>query len=199
MWIERRVTLAIRDALRPASGQRRAFSRSQRGWPRADLKDRFAEWKKTHEAELRRGTQPDWTDRLILNKNGTVIAILANVMLILREAPKWKDVLGYDEFNARVVIRKRPPWGEEKPDAHLDRPPQVPDAGSGSKAGTESDPQWAMWASGAGGGEGTAHSIRYASFSSHWFGMKCLASKPGRKRICTSRTANTSVRSELDI
>jgi hypothetical protein len=41
---------------------------------------------------------------------------LANLILILREAPAMKGAVGYDEFNARVVIRKRPPWGEEAPD-----------------------------------------------------------------------------------
>jgi predicted P-loop ATPase len=33
--------------------------------------------------------------------------------VILREAPKWKGVLAYDEFSARVVIRKCLPWGEQ--------------------------------------------------------------------------------------
>ena len=64
---------------------------------------------------LRRSRQPDWTDKLILDKDGKIVANLANVILILREAPKWKGVLGYDEFNARVVIRQRPPWGQEAP------------------------------------------------------------------------------------
>ena len=53
---------------------------------------------------------------LILDKDGKIVANLANLILILREAPKWKGVLGYDEFNVRVVIRKRPPWGEEVAD-----------------------------------------------------------------------------------
>jgi predicted P-loop ATPase len=53
---------------------------------------------------------------LILDEARKVIANLANLILILREAPKWKGVLGYDEFNARVVIRQRPPWGEEVAD-----------------------------------------------------------------------------------
>lgn len=32
---------------------------------------------------------------------------------MLREAPDWKGVLAFDEFNAHVVIRKCPPWGEQ--------------------------------------------------------------------------------------
>jgi predicted P-loop ATPase len=54
-----------------------------------------------------------------LNKDGTIKPILANLILILCHSPAWKNVLGYDDFNARVVIRGRPPWGEERPDAPL--------------------------------------------------------------------------------
>ena len=50
---------------------------------------------------------------MILNKDGKIVANLANLILILREAPKWRGVLGYDEFAVRVVVRKCPPWGEE--------------------------------------------------------------------------------------
>ena len=111
------VTLAIRDALHPASGHRQEHFRGlKEGGLKLILKNRFAELKKTREARLRRRKQPDWTDQLILDKDGKIIANLANLILILREAPEWKGVLGYDEFNARVVIRKRPPWGEEAAD-----------------------------------------------------------------------------------
>jgi predicted P-loop ATPase len=66
---------------------------------------------------LRRGKPSDWTDTLILDKNGKIVANLANLILILREAPKWNGVLGYDEFAAHVVIRRGPPWGTESPDS----------------------------------------------------------------------------------
>lgn len=110
------VTLAIRDALHPATGHRQEHFRglSERGL-RQILKSRFAELKKTREAALRRGKQPDWTDQLILNAAGKIVPNLANLILMLREAPKWKGVLAYDEFNARVVIKGRPPWGQEAP------------------------------------------------------------------------------------
>jgi predicted P-loop ATPase len=115
------VTLAIRDALHPASGHRQEHFRGlKEGGLKLILKNRFTELKKTREAVLRRRRnreQPDWTDQLILDKDGKIIANLANLILILREAPKWNGVLGYDEFNARVVIRKPAPWGEEMPDA----------------------------------------------------------------------------------
>jgi hypothetical protein len=73
----------------PASG---AFSRSQEGGLKLILKDRFADWKNTQERNYA-GTQPDWTDQLILNKNGTVKAILANVVLILRKTQNGKTSL----------------------------------------------------------------------------------------------------------
>jgi predicted P-loop ATPase len=112
------VTLAIRDALHPASGRRQEHFRGlKEGGLKLILKNRFAELKKTREAILRGNRRPDWTDRLILDKDGKIVANLANLILILREAPKWKGVLGYDEFNARVVIRQRPPWGKEAPDS----------------------------------------------------------------------------------
>jgi putative DNA primase/helicase len=57
----------------------------------------------------------DWTDDLILDKAGKIQPILANLVLILSHAPKWKGVLAFDEFAAGVIIRTRPPWGEEKP------------------------------------------------------------------------------------
>jgi len=111
------ITLAIRDALHPATGHRQQHFRGlKEGGLKLILKNRFAELKKTREAALRRKKQPDWTDQLILEKDGKIIGNLANLILILREAPKWKGVLGYDDFNACVVIRQRPPWGEEVAD-----------------------------------------------------------------------------------
>jgi hypothetical protein len=107
-------TLEIRDALHPTSGHRQEHFRglTERGL-RLILKNRFAKLKKTREAALRRGKQPDWTDQLILDKDGKIIANLANLILILSKAPEWKGVLGYDEFNARVIIKSRSPWKEE--------------------------------------------------------------------------------------
>jgi predicted P-loop ATPase len=79
--------------------------------------------KTQRETELRRqgGRQQstsDWTDELKLDKHGGVRPILSNLILFLRHHPHWQGVLGFDEFNARVVIRKHPPWGEETPGAH---------------------------------------------------------------------------------
>src|SRR5262249_19481581 len=104
------VILAIRAVLHPVGGDRAARFRGLReGSRRQILRSRFAELKKTREAVLR-GRRPDWTQQLKLDKNERVIAALANVALILEEAPKWKGVLAYDQFSAHVAIRKQPPF-----------------------------------------------------------------------------------------
>jgi len=117
------VALAIRDALHPTSGARAEHFRGlKEGGLKLILKNRFAELKKTREAELRggRGKQPDWTDDLILDKDGKIKPNLANLTLMLREAPAWRGTLAYDEFNARVVIKEAKassPLGKTAPNA----------------------------------------------------------------------------------
>jgi predicted P-loop ATPase len=114
------ITLAIRDALYPATGCRLGYLQGLReGSLKRILKNRFSELKNSREAKLQRRpgrTGRDWTDDLILDRAGNIKPILANLVLILTLSPKWKGVLAFDEFGAHVVIRKRPPWGEEKPD-----------------------------------------------------------------------------------
>ena len=118
------VALAIREALHPANGPKDdCFAGLKDGGLKRLLKKRFEEMKKQREQELRNGatgsrqTTHDWTDDLKLDDKGGVRPLLTNLILFLCEHPKWKGVLAYDEFNARVVIRKRPPWGDETPDA----------------------------------------------------------------------------------
>jgi predicted P-loop ATPase len=114
------IALELRDALHPASGQRQEHFRGlKESSLKAILRIRFAAWKKDREAALRRGKAPksDWADQLILDKDGKIRPVLANLILILGAAPKWQGVLGYNEFAAHVVIRRPPPWGSEPPDA----------------------------------------------------------------------------------
>jgi predicted P-loop ATPase len=113
------VALAIRDALHPATGKREEhFVGLNDAHLKRLLKTRFHELKKEREQALlggasgRRATR-DWSDDLVLDDAGGVRALLTNLISILREHPKWKGVLAYNEFNARVVIRKRLPWGGE--------------------------------------------------------------------------------------
>jgi hypothetical protein len=114
------VSLAIRDALHPATGDRQDhFHGLREGTLKKILKNRLADLKRDREKVLRRraGAERDWTDELMLNAKGEIIPNLANLILILRKAPKWAGVLAYDEFNARVIIRRCPPWGKEEVDA----------------------------------------------------------------------------------
>jgi hypothetical protein len=109
------ITLAIRDALHPANGNReKHFEGLREGGLKKVLKNRFNDLKAYREKELRRGAggqqqQHDWMDDLIRKSDGTVATNLANLILILRKAADWQDVLAFDEFNQRVVLRKRPP------------------------------------------------------------------------------------------
>jgi predicted P-loop ATPase len=38
---------------------------------------------------------------------------LRNVLFALRHAAKWRGVLAYDAFAARVITQKPPPWGDQ--------------------------------------------------------------------------------------
>ena len=120
-----KVDLAIRDALHPASGRKADhFVGMNEGMLKRLLKARFRELKKQREADLRTrqtagGSQSsyDWTNDLKFDDKGAVRPQLHNCILYLLHHPQWHDVLGHDEFNNRVAIRKRPPWGDEPPDA----------------------------------------------------------------------------------
>jgi len=119
------VLLAIREALQPASGRRAGiFDGLGKDALKRILKARFNDLKRDRAQQLLRGhgaaggkggkqSAYNWTDDLKLDDKGGVKPLLANLILFLRNHPKWKDVLAYDEFNARVVVRKRPPWGDE--------------------------------------------------------------------------------------
>lgn len=58
------------------------------------------------------GNAPSWRDYL-LQKNGDLVACLANAYDILVNDEKWRGVLAYDEFSQRVVKLKRPPYFEK--------------------------------------------------------------------------------------
>ena len=120
------VDLAIQAALHPATGRKHTyFIGMNEAMLRRLLKSRFRDpLKKDREAELRRGHSAggsqstyDWTGDLKLDDKGGVHPLLHNLILFLRHHPQWHGVLGFNEFTFRVVIRQRPPWGEEAPDA----------------------------------------------------------------------------------
>jgi predicted P-loop ATPase len=120
------VEFAIRDALHPAAGQRAEhFTGMKAGTLKRLLKTRFGELKKNREAELlgrtgttsgHRSSPHNWTHDLKFDAEGGIRPILKNLILFLCEHPTWKGVIGFNGFAARVVIRKRPYWGDVEPD-----------------------------------------------------------------------------------
>ena len=124
------VEFAIQNALHPAAGPRAEhFTGMKAGALKRLLKMRFDELKKDREAKLLhgrtgaaggRGSSPhSWTNDLKLDDKGGIRPILANLILFLREHPAWIGVFAFDLFNERVVVRKRPYWGDEPPDTPL--------------------------------------------------------------------------------
>ena len=51
-------------------------------------------------------------NELIVNDRGKVLPIVANAITMLRNAPEWQDVLGFNEFSLFMVTRKPTPWGK---------------------------------------------------------------------------------------
>jgi hypothetical protein len=122
------VEFAIQDALHPAAGQRAEhFIGIKAGALKRLLKMRFDELKKDREGALLhgrtgtaggKGSSPhSWTAGLKFDDKGGIRPILANLILFLREHPGWKDVLAFDAFSERVVVRKSPYRGNEPPHA----------------------------------------------------------------------------------
>jgi predicted P-loop ATPase len=69
-----------------------------------------------------------WRFSLICTKRGTPRALLANVIIVLRNATCWQGVLAFDEFAYRIMLLAAPPWQ-----------PQGETAGFQKRAWTEQD------------------------------------------------------------
>jgi virulence-associated protein E/bifunctional DNA primase/polymerase-like protein len=52
----------------------------------------------------------DWQKQLLVTERGVIKPLLANALLVLRNAPEWAGALGYNEFNLCTVARKPAPW-----------------------------------------------------------------------------------------
>ena len=64
----------------------------------------------------RNSSVPDWTARLVLYENGEPRPSLDNCALALEHEVKWRDVLWFDDFAAKIVMRRPPPW--VRPNGH---------------------------------------------------------------------------------
>ena len=61
-------------------------------------------------AERFTGADPNWRDRLLLNKDDNARANLANAIIALRHAPEWAGALAFNEFADKAMLLTRPPW-----------------------------------------------------------------------------------------
>jgi predicted P-loop ATPase len=118
-----KVDLAVRDALYPASGKRaERFVGLKEPALRRVLANRLNNLKddrkkKIEKLRARSGSsarqEKPWEESLARDQNEKPTAIFSNLILFLRHAPAWRDVLWFDEFAALVIVRKqppRPPW-----------------------------------------------------------------------------------------
>jgi predicted P-loop ATPase len=60
-------------------------------------------------------SQLAWRGQLILGENGKPKALVQNAKLMLRHAPEWQGVLGYNEFSLNITTLKPPPWPQSQP------------------------------------------------------------------------------------
>jgi predicted P-loop ATPase len=110
--------MAVRDALRSRADYFKGLGKDAL---KQILRKRFKEQWKDREEKIRSGavganqSASDWTDDLKLDKDGGVRPILHNLILFLHRHPMWEGALACDEFSARVVVRKGPPFGNVAP------------------------------------------------------------------------------------
>jgi predicted P-loop ATPase len=51
-----------------------------------------------------------WRHQLIFTRSGNPKGLLANAITALRDAPAWANILWFDAFHQRTVLRGRAPW-----------------------------------------------------------------------------------------
>lgn len=57
-----------------------------------------------------RKTPDGWRSLLMRSERGLVKSTLGNAVLVLQNDPAWKDVLGYDERESKIVFQRLPPF-----------------------------------------------------------------------------------------
>ena len=58
---------------------------------------------------------PSWQEQLLRRQDQRLKEVPANYELILRHDPRWREVIGYDEFSHRLVKLKAPPYAPGTP------------------------------------------------------------------------------------
>ena len=54
-----------------------------------------------------------WPTALLKNETGTIKPLLANVLLVLRNDPKYQGLVSYNELALTTVIQRQTPWGSK--------------------------------------------------------------------------------------
>jgi predicted P-loop ATPase len=67
------------------------------------------------DAAPEQGDDEAWCEALIRTERGKVAACAANVETMLLNHPRWRDVLWFDEFAVRPMVRRPPPWEPDLP------------------------------------------------------------------------------------
>ena len=62
-------------------------------------------------AVVRPPAEGGWRDCLLRIKGGGLAAHMVNISLILQNDERWHGVLGYDEFSAKTMKLRTPPYG----------------------------------------------------------------------------------------
>jgi predicted P-loop ATPase len=60
----------------------------------------------------------NWLSKMRTSDAGNPKAVIANAVTAFREAPEWRDILFFDEFTNRVVIRGQAPWMKSATEIH---------------------------------------------------------------------------------
>ena len=56
---------------------------------------------------------PQWIGEIRLTREGEPIPDAANIVIPLRQAREWRDVIAYDEFHQRPMFLRKPPWATD--------------------------------------------------------------------------------------
>ena len=57
--------------------------------------------------------EENWEKKLICSSKGKQpLPVLANVLIVLRLSPEWKNAIAWDEFTAKITIARDLPWGD---------------------------------------------------------------------------------------
>lgn len=57
---------------------------------------------------------PAWVNRLAYSEKGSIQQSIHNGVLILRHDPNLAGLIAYDSFNRKMVLKRQPPWDEQK-------------------------------------------------------------------------------------